>query len=221
MEKQKCFNRGLEKNMGTDNYTHGKQACYFITFNTVDWVDVFIRPVYKQVIVHTLNHFIDNKGLIVHAWCLMTNHLHMMIQAKEGYVMAEIEKEFKTFTATKILEAIDTEPDARKEWMMKRFENFGNILGLLKKYHVWQSSSSPSFIDLKRTDALLEHISFIHENPVRDRFVDTATDYPYSSARDYAGMKGLVKITKIAAVEQQLAASESLNSNFFVKYIRN
>jgi hypothetical protein len=145
----------------------------------------------------------------------------MMIQAKEGYVIAEIEKEFKSFTTTKILEAIDTEPGTRKEWMMKRFENFGNILGLLKKYHVWQSSSSPSFLDLKKTDTIVEYCSFIHENPVRDRFVDTATDYPYSSARDYAGMKGLVKITKLATVEQQLAASESLNSNFFVKYIRN
>ena len=68
--------------MGSDNQLQGRQACYFITFNTVDRVDVFIRPVYKQVVVHTLNHFIDNKGLIVHAWCLMTNHLHLLVQAK-------------------------------------------------------------------------------------------------------------------------------------------
>jgi REP element-mobilizing transposase RayT len=151
----------------------------------------------------------------------MTNHLHLIIQAKEGHLIAEIEKEFKSFTTTKILEAIDTEPPVRKEWMLKRFENFGNILGLVKKYHVWQSSSSPAFIDLKKTDALVEQVTFIHENPVRDRFVDSAADYPYSSARDYAGMKGLVKINKLSAVEQQLAASESLNSNFFVRYIRN
>lgn len=207
--------------MGSDNYLQGKQCCYLITFNTVDWVDVFVRPVYKQVIVHTLNHFIDNKGLVVHAWCLMTNHLHLLVQAKEGFVIADIEREFKTFTTTKILEAIDTEPEARKEWMLKRFENFGNILGLMKKYQVWQNSSSPQFIDLKKTEALVEHFSFIHENPVRDRFVDTAADYPYSSARDYSGMQGLVKITKLTAVEQQIAASESFNSNFFVRYIRN
>jgi REP element-mobilizing transposase RayT len=207
--------------MGSDNYLQGRHCCYLITFNTVDWVDVFVRPVYKQVIVHTLNHFIDNKGLVVHAWCLMTNHLHMLVQAKEGFVIGDIEREFKTFTTTKILEAIDTEPEARKEWMLKRFENSGNILGLMKKYQVWQNSSSPQFIDLKRTEALVEHFSFIHENPVRDRFVDTAADYPYSSARDYSGMQGLVKITKLTAVEQQLAASESFNSNFFVRYIRN
>ena len=207
--------------MGSDNHLQGRQAGCFITFNTVDWVDVFIRPVYKQVVVHTLNHFIDNKGLMVHAWCLMTNHLHMMIQARDGYVIAEIEKEFKSFTTTKILEAIDTEPEARKDWMMKRFENFSNLLGLMKKYHVWQSSSSPQFIDLRKTDALIENFSFIHDNPVRDRFVDAAVDYPYSSARDYAGMKGLVNITKLTAVEQHLAAAESFNSNFFVRYIRN
>ena len=207
--------------MRNDTHLPGTQAWYFITLNTGDWVDVFIRPVYKQVVVHTLNHFIDNKGLIVHAWCLMTNHLHLLIQAKEGYVIAEIEKEFKSFTATKILEAIDTVPEVRKDWMLKRFENFSNLLGLMKKYHVWQSSSSPVFIDLKKTDALIDHLSFIHDNPVRDRFVDTAADYPYSSARDYAGMNGLVNITKLTAVEQQLAAAESLNSNFFVKYIRN
>jgi putative transposase len=207
--------------MGIDNHIPGKQACYFITFNTVDWVDVFIRPVYKQVIVHTLNHFIDNKGLIVYAWCLMTNHLHLLVQSKEGYVIAEIEKEFKSFTTTKILEAIDTEPEARKDWMLKRFENFSNMLGLMKKYHVWQGYSSPAFIDCRKTDTLIEHVTFIHDNPVRDRFVDTAADYPYSSARDYAGMNGLVNITKFTTVEQQLAAAESFNSNFFVKYIRN
>jgi len=135
--------------------------------------------------------------------------------------MAEIEKEFKSFTTTKILEAIDTEPEARKEWMLKRFENFGNLLGLMKKYNVWQGPNDAVFLDLRKTDILVENISFIHENPVRDRFVDTAADYPYSSARDYAGIKGLVKIAKIPSVEQQLAATESFNSSFFVKYIRN
>lgn len=207
--------------MSSENQIYNRQSCYFITFNTVDWVDVFIRPVYKQVIVHTLNHFIDNKGLTVFAWCLMTNHLHLLVQAKEGFVMADIEKEFKTFTTAKILEAIDTEPEVRKEWMMKRFENVGSILGLLKKFHVWQSTGSPQFIDMKKTDALIDQVCFVHENPVRDRFVDTAAEYPYSSARDYAGLKGLVKVSKLTAVEQVLAASESFNSNFFVKYIRN
>jgi putative transposase len=198
-----------------------KEACYFITFQTVDWVDVFIRPVYKQVIVHTLNHFIESKGLVVYSWCLMTHHLHLLAQAKQGQVIAELEKEYKSFTTNKILEAIDTEPPMRKEWMLSRFENFGTMLGLNKKYHVWQNCSHPLHIDTQKKDILLEHFEYIHQNPVRDKVVDIPVEYKYSSARDYAGMQGLVNISRLPVVEQQFAAGETMNGNFFVKYIRN
>jgi putative transposase len=198
-----------------------KEACYFITFQTVDWVDVFIRPVYKQVIVHTLNHFIESKGLIIYAWCLMTNHLHLLAQAKPGFVIADLEKEYKSFTATKIMEAIDTEPQLRRDWMLNRFENFGTMLGLMKKYHVWQNCSHPLYIDFRKKDILLEHLEYIHQNPVRDKVVDIAGEYKYSSARDYSGIKGLVNISKLPAIEEQLAADETMNGNFLVRYIRN
>ncbi len=204
-----------------NNNHNGKQACYFITFSTVDWVDIFIRPVYKQVVVHTLNHFIEHKGLVVYAWCLMSNHLHLLVRPEDGQAIADVEKEYKTFTTQKILEAIDTEPEIRRTWMMDRFEQFGNLFGFSKKFHVWQNCSSPLFIDLHKTDLLLDQFDHIHQNPVRDRIVDTAPEYLYSSARDYSGMKGLVHITKLPAIEQQLAAAENMNGSFLVKYIRN
>jgi REP element-mobilizing transposase RayT len=200
---------------------NNRQACYFISFDTVDWVDVFIRPVYKQVIVHTLNHFIESKGLRVHAWCLMSNHLHLIAQSEDGFDIADIENEYRVFTSLKILEALDAEPAIRKEWMLERFEISANKQGLPNNPHIWQSCSSPVYIDLVNLTEALDYFEFIHDKPVRDRYVDMAVDYLYSSARDYAGIKGLVNICKPATVEQQLAASESVNDNFFVKYIRN
>lgn len=198
-----------------------REGCFFVTFQTVDWVDVFIRPVYKQVVVHTLNHFIESKGMTVYAWCLMTNHLHLLARVKPGLVIAELEKEYKSFTTKKILEAIDTEPSARRDWLMSRFESFGLRLGLLKKYHVWQNCSQPLYIDLRKKDLLLEYFEYIHQSPVREKVVDLPGEYKYSSARDYVGIKGLVNIQKLPAIEQQLVASETMNGNFFVKYIRN
>jgi putative transposase len=44
---------------------------------------------------------------------------------------------------------------------------------------------------------LKEKVLHIHENPVRDRIVDKPEDYVFSSARDYAGAKGLVRTTVI------------------------
>lgn len=197
-----------------------KDAC-FITFQTVDWIDIFVRPVYKQVIVHTLNHFIESKGMIVYAWCLMTQHLHLLAQAKPGINIADLQAEYRKFTTKKILEAIDTEPPARRDWMLNRFETSGKLLGLIKEYEVWQQCNEPIHFDLARIEVLLDQFDFIHQNPVRDKVVDMAGEYLYSSARDYSGMKGLVNVAKLPAIEQQLAAAETMSGNFFVKYIRN
>jgi REP element-mobilizing transposase RayT len=203
------------------NDINNRNASYFITFNTVDWVDIFVRPVYKQVIVHTLNHFIESKGLKVHAWCLMSHHLCLIAQATDDHLIEDIEEQYRSFTTAKILEALETEPEIRKEWMLQRFENFGNKLGKIRSCHIWQNSTSPVFIDLRNLASSLDYFQFIHDKPVRDRCVDLAIDYLYSSARDYAGIKGLVNISKIPDVENQLSVSESANDNYFFKYIRN
>jgi hypothetical protein len=59
-------------------------ACYFLTLNTVDKIDVFVRPAYKQVIADALNHFIRIQGLHLYSWCLMTSHLHLVVRTKDG-----------------------------------------------------------------------------------------------------------------------------------------
>jgi putative transposase len=208
--------------MGSADEYRAKEACRFITLRTVDWVDVFIRPVYKQMIVHSLNHFIATKGMTVYAWCLMTHHLHLLACSDSGSSLADLEKEYRAFTSVKIQEAIETEPAIRKEWILNRFKNSGHLFGLAKKFQVWETSHGPgTAINFKKPGLLLEHIEHIHQNPVRDKIVDIPAEYLYSSARDYAGIKGLVHITKLPLIEQQLAAAESMNGNFLVRYIRN
>jgi hypothetical protein len=39
-----------------------------------------------------------------------------------------------------------------------------------------------------------QKLNYIHNNPIEAGFVEKAEDYLYSSARDYAGMKGLLSI---------------------------
>ena len=53
---------------------------YYITTTTVGWIDVFTRLNHKKVIIDSLNYCVKNKGLIIYAWCLMSNHLHMICQ---------------------------------------------------------------------------------------------------------------------------------------------
>lgn len=173
------------------------QAAHYLTFNTVDWVDVFVRPVYKQIIANTLNEFIAAKRLTVYAWCLMSNHLHMMVQAKEGVGLSIVERDFKKITTNRILDAIDQETDLRRGWMLGRFEQISHDLKRIERYQLWQNSSNPVFVDFKEPYSVEEQLMYIHENPVRDRIVCHAEDYLFSSARSYSGKKGLVNVTVI------------------------
>jgi len=53
---------------------HDKEKLYFVSFATVNWIDVFIRRTYKDIMVNSLRHCINEKGLELYAWCIMTSH---------------------------------------------------------------------------------------------------------------------------------------------------
>jgi len=71
---------------------------YYLTLTVVDWVDIFSRPVYKHIIVDSLNYCIANKGLKVYCWCLLSNHLHMIAAASDEDTLSDILRDFKKFT---------------------------------------------------------------------------------------------------------------------------
>ena len=175
-------------------------ACYVLTLNTVDKIDVFVRPAYKQIIADALNYFIDAQGLTVYCWCLMSSHLHVIVRTKDGTGPAYFEGDFKKFTTPAILKTIEMEMDFRREWMMRHFEEYPTSLRRLEKFHLWQNCSSPQRIDNQNPRILLDHIQHIHENPVREKIVELPEAYIFSSARDYAGLLGLVKVK---VVQQQ------------------
>jgi hypothetical protein len=143
-----------------------------------DWVDVFTREEYKIVIADSLNYCIENKGLEVFAWRLMPNQLH-----------------FKKFTAKIILDKIKTEPESRRDWMLYRFEFAGKFDNRISKYRFWQDTNHA--IQLDNTTLTEQKMNYPHDNPVRAMIVGKQEYYLYSSARDYAGEKGLVNVQTV------------------------
>lgn len=196
-------------------------GCNFLTLEIADMVDVFTKPVYKQIMAHTLNHFIDNKNLIVYGWCLMTNRIYLLAQAQRDIKLSDIRKDFEQFTSEKIIDAIQSEPQEKQEWMLPRFAKATSLFSTNKKYNCWKKLKDPVPVDARKPNMMAEHLESIHNVPVKERFVVYPTDYLYSSARDYTdGISGLVKITKLNAVEQALDAIENRKSGFKVKYNR-
>ena len=182
--------------MSSENYRIGNQnSIYFLTFTVTDWVDVFTRFNYKKIIIESLDFCKKNKGLRLYAWCLMTNHLHLVCSIDEPFKMSDFLRDYKKHTAKELLSEIQLSAESRKEWMLYRFEYAGKFDKRITNYRFWQDTNHP--IEMDSTALIEERINYIHENPVRTGIVANAEDYLFSSARNYAGLSSLLEIDEI------------------------
>lgn len=170
-----------------------EEACYFVSFATINWIDVFTRPVYRHILVDSINYCIKNKGLIVYSWCIMTNHVHMII-ASRNQLLQDILRDLKGYTAKEIIQTIITNPkESRRKWLEEIMERAGRKNSNNKLHQLWQQHNHP--IVLNNADIFEQKLNYIHNNPVEEEIGSHAEDYLYSSAMDYAGRKGLVEIS--------------------------
>lgn len=170
-------------------------ATYFVSFTTVNWIDVFTRRVYKDLLIDSLNYCVETKGLIIYGWVIMSNHVHLII-GTDDMNLQDIMRDLKKYTSKSIVAAIKENPqESRKEWMLKMFRNAGEQNPNNQKYQFWQQHNKP--IVLNNVEILEQKLNYIHENPVKAGFVDCEVDYPYCSARDYSGEKGFVKMVLV------------------------
>src|SRR4051812_31637 len=89
-------------------------TAYFITLTIIDWVDLFTRKEYKDLIIDSFNHCIQQKGLQVYEFVIMSNHLHAIVSSNKE-PLSSIIRDFKKFTAKRIIEAISNINESRRE----------------------------------------------------------------------------------------------------------
>ena len=179
--------------MSSDRYSLAdKEGTYFLTFTVVDWIDVFTRKEHAYLICDSLNHCIAHKGLIVHAWVIMSNHMHLIARAREGHDISAIIRDFKKFTAKAIVKQIKEEPESRREWMLRHFAFRATAIERVKDFKFWEDGSHAILLDTPLKWE--QRFSYLHNNPVKGGLVAEPHHYLLSSALDYAGIKGLVNI---------------------------
>ncbi|MBR3389730.1 MAG: transposase [Prevotella sp.] len=169
---------------------------YFITSTVIDWMDIFTRPKYKHIIIDSLVYCKQEKGLEIYGWVLMTNHLHLIVATNGEYRVPDILRDFKKFTAKRILAELETDlMESRRDWLLRRFKYAAANDKKTKNGKIWQEGNHIEQIYTK--DFFEQKLNYIHMNPVRAEFVSRPEDFLYSSAIDYAGGKGLIEITFI------------------------
>lgn len=158
----------------------------------VGWLDVLTRNEYKDLIIETLEYCQKQKGMEIHAWWIMTNHIHLIFRSINDQKPALLLGDFKRFTSRSITKAIQENPkESRKEFLLDFFKKEAEKSSTTTNYQFWRHDSKP--IELWSNEVIQQKIDFIHNNPVEEEIVFRAEDYKYSSATDYAGEKGLLE----------------------------
>jgi len=178
----------------SSKYKPGEDAiAHFVTFSVVGWIDVFSRECYKEIFINSLKYCQEEKGLVLHAWVIMTNHVHLIISSNTNKI-EDIVRDLKKYTSKQIIKAIHENPtESRKEWMMNLFSFAGKSNNNNKDFQFWKQDYRP--IELNSAAKLKERLDYLHENPVRSGLVWEPWHYKYSSAIDYyTNEHGLLKI---------------------------
>ena len=177
----------------SDKYKMWKMdKAYFLTLIVVDWIDVFTRKSYKLQIVDSLRYCQLHKGLELYSWCLMTNHLHLIVKAVGKQYLWEIVRDFKKFTSKALTSLVLESPESRREWMLNRFIYNGRHLKRISDYKFWQDGNHAEII--LTPNFFYEKMNYIHNNPVVEMIVEKPEDYFFSSARNYAGLTSLIDV---------------------------
>lgn len=170
---------------------HNPDSLYFVSFAIVNWLDVFIRNEYKMIFIDSLSYCQMEKEMEVVAWCIMNTHVHLVFRSLGVQEPGRLLGDLKRFTSKAIVKAIINNPEeSRKEFLLQQFKNVADNNRNVKNYQFWQQNNKP--IELWSNKVIQEKVNYIHHNPVKAGLACKAEDYAFSSARDYAGEKGLL-----------------------------
>ncbi|MDN4166215.1 transposase [Cytophagales bacterium LB-30] len=157
-----------------------QSAVHFVIFTVHQWVDVFTRQIYSEELVKNLRYCQENKGLEVYGWVIMSNHIHLILRAKNEN-LSDIIRDFKKYTAKKIYQLIKDNPEeSRKAWLLTTLSFEGRVWFWEEGYHGEEIWDKPFF---------QSKLDYIHLNPVRAGIVAKEEDYLNSSAADCYGLR--------------------------------
>ena len=139
---------------------HFPGAVYHVMLRGNGGQDIFFCPSDRIRLYSLLQEGIEKYKHRVHAFCLMANHLHLLIQ------IAEI-------PLSKIIQNISF-----------RYTRYINKTQK-KTGHLFQGRYKAILIDAD--SYLLQVVRYIHNNPLRAKIVHTSEEYPWSSHHAYLG----------------------------------
>jgi REP element-mobilizing transposase RayT len=159
---------------------------YFMTCTIVGWLPVFTRPEAVNIIYDSWRFLQRERDFRLYGYVILENHLHLIASAPD---LPNAMKCFKMFTANQIVKLLEQHA---AETLLRQLSFLKLRHKTESEHQVWQEGDHPQ--QIQNDEMMLQKLEYAHNNPVKRGFVDEAVHWRYSSARNYAGMQGLIEV---------------------------
>ena len=150
---------------------------YFITTTVVNFSDILTsNDRFPALILKSLKYYLIQYKSILIAYVIMPNHVHFIVQTNEGESISDFMRDFKKYTSKELYKLAKAQSDSELIIQLQMNSDIGG--GKL-----WMDRYDSKIIVSEKF--LKQKINYIHNNPVRAGLVENATDWIYSSGRNY------------------------------------
>ena len=161
---------------------------HFMTATINRWQPLFTRTETVNIVLDCWRFLKREAEFQIYGYVILENHLHLIAASKD---LSHDMQRFKSYTAKQIIDCLE----------QRKAANILALLALFKRayktectYQVWEKGNHPQLIESE--EVMRQKLDYIHQNPVKRGYVDLPEHWRYSSARDYAGQKGLIDVVR-------------------------
>ncbi len=150
---------------------------YFWTATINDWKHLLASDEFKNIIINSLKDLVSREKIIVYAFAIMPNHIHIIwkMKALNGKEMPYAS--FNKFTAHQFQKLLkQNQSDFLNQFKVEEQE---------RKYRFWQRDALAIIMDSR--EKVFQKIEYIHNNPLQEKWnlAKEPADYKWSSAKFY------------------------------------
>ena len=154
-------------------------AAVFVTTTLRNWTPLFHRDSCAAIMIDCLKRILESDRISCLAYVLMPSHLHLIVGVKDYQLLPAFMHSLKSDSSHLLWSKMSHE--------VKLSVRPGGVKSIWKPQYDELVITSEKQFRVK--------MDFIHDNPVKVRIVERATEYEFSSAKDWMTVtNGLIPI---------------------------
>lgn len=161
---------------------------HFLTATVNHWLPLFTRPETVDILLDSWRFLQREADFRLYGYVVLENHLHLIAASKD---LSHDMQRFKSYTAKQIIAFLEQRGSAK---LLELLALFKRAHKTESAYQVWEEGNHPQIVVSE--EVMRQKLDYIHQNPVKRGYVDKPEHWRYSSARNYAGLEGLIDVVR-------------------------